>query len=260
MKSTSQKGIVILLLSVLILSCTPKMVIRQEEIKNKHNIMVVPFKPPPIAIIGWGAGTFLLGGAVGAALVDAATKEGREKAVDTLNKNSGQWEPTRVIAQDCLDLIKKDTPFQIENIFIVETRVMPGLENVQTKESKVFTAESTLHAFGSPWDRAGNKMFENSNYLQYKKEYPESSADWALEVFSTYMGMRKMEKMEFNVFLKLVETSSGEKIALDYTFDTFTISLAKDISDFKTFEDEFRNASRELCSKLLSKMGLISVR
>jgi hypothetical protein len=259
MKSPCYKVIVILVLGTLIFGCSPKMAIRQEDIKTKHNILLVPFKAPPVAITGFGAGTVILGGIVGAALVDAGTKEGREKVVDTLNKSSGQWEPIRVIAEECLDLIKKDTPFQIESISIVETRVMPGLENVQTKESKVFTAESIIHAAGSPWMRAGNKMLKNSNYLQYRKEYPESSAGWALEVFSTNMVMWKMKKMEFNVFLKLVEISSGEKIALDYTYDTFGMSLPKDVQNFRLFEDEFRSAARQLCGRVLGKMGLIRI-
>ena len=261
MKSTSQKVIVILMLCVLICGCSYKKVIRQEETKIKHNIIIIPFKAPPVAILGGGWGAYIVGGVVGIAVVDAATKEGREKIVDTLNNISGQWEPSGVFAEECSDLIKKNTNLRIENISTVESRLMPGVENVQTIHSKVFTAESQIYGFGSPWMQAGGRMFRGSkSHIQYKNEYSQSSADWALEVFSTYIHMRKMKKIEFNAFLKLVETSSGKKIALDFTYDTFALSLSKDISNFKLFEDEFRSASRQICSSLLGKMGLIPVR
>ena len=260
MKSTCFKIIIILMLVILISGCYRK-AIRQEEAKNRHTLIIVPFKAPPVAIMSWGAGTVILAGVAGAAVVDGATKEGREKTVDTLNRTSGQWEPSGVLAQECLDLIKKGTTFQIENISMVESRIMPGLESLQTKDSKVFTAESQIYGFGSPWMQAGGRMLRGSkSHIQYKQEYPQSNADWALEVFSTYIHMRKLQKIEFNVGLKLVDTSSGEKIAFKDTYDTFAISLSKDISNFKLFEDEFRSAARQICSRVLSKMGLISIR
>jgi hypothetical protein len=162
-----------------------------------------------------------------------------------------------VIAQECSDLIKNRTPFQIRNISMAEPREMPGLENKKQGGSKIFTAESQIYAFGSPWGNAGNRMMQDSNYLQYGKEYPQSNSDWALEVFSQYIWIMKMKELSFNVILKLVETNSGKKIALDYSYDNFAIFLGKDISNFKSFEDEFRNAANILCSKTLRKMGLI---
>jgi hypothetical protein len=133
MKSTCYKIAVILVLGTLIFGCSPKMAIRRDNINTKHNILLVPFKAPPVAITGAGLGSFILAGYVGVALVDAATKEGREKVVDTLNENAGQWEPTRVIAEECSDLIKKDTPFQIESISIVDTREMPVSGDVRKR-------------------------------------------------------------------------------------------------------------------------------
>ena len=72
----------------------------------------------------------------------------------------------------------------------------------------------------------------SKSHIQYKKEYPQSSADWALEVFSTYIHIRNLKKISFNVFLKLVKTTSGNKVALDYSYDDFSISLEKDISNY----------------------------
>jgi len=260
MKSTYFKVIIILMLVISISGCYRK-AIRQEEVKNRHNLIIVPFKAPPVAIMSYGGGTVILFGVAGAAAVDGATKEGREKIVDILNRNSGQWEPSDVLAQECLGLIKNGTTFQIENISIVESRIMPGLESLQTKDSKVFTAESQIYGFGSPWMQAGGRMLRGSkSHIQYKEEYPQSSADWALEVFSSYIYIRKMKKIEFNVGLKLVETSSRKKISFKDTYDTFAISLSKDISNFKLFEDEFRSAARQMCSVVLSKMGLIPTR
>ena len=254
MRSTYSKVIIILMLVILLPSCHRK-AIRQEDATNRHNLIIVPFKAPPVAIMSWGAGTFILGGAVGASMVDAATRGGRERIVDTLNSNAGPWEPSNVVAQECLDLIKNRAFSQIENISIVEAREMPGLESIHTKGSKVFTAEPQIYAFGSPWMQSGNRMLKGKSHIQYQKEYPQSNADWALEVFSTYIHIRKLNKISFNVFLKLVDTTSGNKVALDYSYDEFSISLERDISNFKLFEDEFRSAARQLCSKVLSKMG-----
>lgn len=257
MKPTYYKIIMVLTLCLLTIGCYKK-VIRQEEVKIKHNIIMVPFKAPPVAIIGYGAETVLLGGVVGAAMMDGATKVKREKIVDILNDIRGQWEPNIVLAEECSDLIKKNTNLQIENISIVESRLMPGVENVQTIDSKVFTAESQIYGFGSPWMQSASRMVRKSKtHIQYKLEYPQSNADWALEVFSAYIHISKMKKIEFNLYLKLVDTSSGEKVALDFAYDNFSISLGKDVSDFRLFEEEFRSAARQLCSKLLRRMGLI---
>jgi hypothetical protein len=247
------------MLTLLISGCSYKKVVRQEEVKNKHNIIIVPFKAPPVAIMGGGLGSFILGGYVGVALVDAATKEGRTKVVDRLNEISDQWNPSVVIAQECQTLIKGSTVLQIENVTIVDSRELPGTEDLRSKEPKLFTTQ-TPFGLGGGWMRAGSRWVrESKSPIKYRQDYPESTADWSLEVFSTYITLAKMKKIEFNVILKLVDTSSGEKIALDGTYDTFEISLAKDISNFKTLEEEFRNASRQLCSKVLSKMGLISI-
>jgi len=191
-------------------------------------------------------------------MMDGATKVKRGGIVDLLNEIRGQWEPNIILAEKCSDLIKKNTNLQIENVSIIESRLMPGVENVQTIDSKVFTAEPQIYGFGSPWMQSGNRMLRKSkSHIQYKQEYPQGNADWALEVFSTYIHIRKMKKIEFNVFLKLVDTSSGEKVALEFAYDNFSISLGKDVSNFKLFEEEFRSAARQLSSKLLRGMGLI---
>ncbi len=257
MKPTCFKVIIILILVILISGCTKA--IRLEEAKNRHNLIIVPFKASPVQIRSWGAGTVLLGGVVGAALVDGATKEGREKVVNTLNEISGQWDPSVVIAQECLSLINKYSTLQIEKVTIVDAREMPGTETMRLKEPKIFTSTSVHGLKG--WTDAGSRFIRKSKSpIQYRQDYPQSGADFALEVFSSMIHIIKMKKIQFNVILKLVDTSSSEKIALNWEYATFPISLGKDLSDFKTFEDEFRNASRELCSKTLNKIGLILVR
>lgn len=245
-----------LLLGVMMVSCSQKMVVPQPSIGTSHSILVIPFKAPPAAIMSGGTTAgFVLGGFAGYGLVHASTKEEREKIADTLNTQSGRWEPILVIAQECSDLIRTSTHLRVENISIAEPRPMPGLD-AQAKDAKRFTAESQVYAAGSPWSRAGNQMLGNSDYVSYRKEYPQASADWALEVFSTYMWVTGMDKISFNVYLKVVDMSSGQKVALDYAYDEFGISLGKDISRFELFEGEFRGGARQLCAKIVSNMGL----
>jgi hypothetical protein len=255
MRSTYFKFIVILTVSLLIPGCYFKSV-PKEEGRVTHNLLIVPFKAPPIHFRSWGSGTVLMGGVIGTAVVDETTKGGREKVVNMLNEAAGQWDPSVVVAQECLSLINGYSALQIEKVAIVDARDMPGTETKRLKEPRLFT--STPVSGGGEWTMEGARFIKKSKSLiQYSQEYPQSGADLALELFPCHIHIIRMKKIELMFISKLVDTSSGKKIALSAHDDSFPISLEKDLSNFKGFEDEFRNASRELCSKTLKKMGLI---
>lgn len=257
MRSTYFKFIVILTVGLLISGCYFKSV-PKEEGRATHNLLIVPFKASPIKIRDWGSGTVLVGGAIGTAIVDETTKEGREKVVNMLNEVAGQWDPSVVVAQECLNLINGYKALRIEKVTIVDAREMPGTEAMRLREPRRFTPAPV--SGGGDWTMEGARFIKKSKSLiQYGQEYPQSGADLALELFPTYIHIIRMKKIQLMVIAKLVDTSSGKKIALSAHDGNFPISLDKDLSNFRRFEDEFRNASRELCRETLKKMGLILV-
>ena len=117
MKITRHKVILILLLSTLIFGCSYTKAIRQEEAKNKHNIIIVPFKAAPIKIHPYdiAAAIFPL---FGSTIVHEMTKGERETIADTLNKTHGQWNPSVIIARECSNLIKGSTILKTENVIL----------------------------------------------------------------------------------------------------------------------------------------------
>ncbi len=263
MRPHSSKVIAILLLCTLIPGCYLRSV-PKEELRTKHNIMIVPFRAPPVAVIGHGTGAVLLGGVVGTAVMESTTKAKREQIADELNEIRGQWEANIVLAEECSDLIKKSTNLQVENIFIVESRAMPGFENEGAMGSKIFTAEPLVYGLGSPsmqlWMRSAAQMQRNSrSHIQYKQEYAQIGADWALEVFTSYIQILRMKTIKIQLYLKLVETSSGKRVAVYTAADKFPVFVGQDFLNFKLFEEEYRSAARQLCTRLLGKMGLISL-
>ena len=257
MRSTHFKFIVILTVGLLISGCYFKSV-PKEEARVTHNLLIVPFKASPIQFRSWGSGTYLLVGLIGTTIVDETTKQGREKVVNLLNEAAGQWDPSVVVAQECLSLINGYSALRIEKVTIVDAREMPGEETMRLKEPRLFSSTPTSGA--REWLGAGARFIKKSKSLiQYSQEYPQSGADLALELFICYIDIVKMNKIELGVIAKLVDTSSGKKIALSVHDGSFPISLGKDLSNFKRFEDEFRNGSRESCRQALRKMGLILV-
>lgn len=262
MKSIYYKFATILVFTLLTSSCASyKASIRPDELKTRHDVLIVPFKAAPITVSKSGTGTFLLFGPIGRDIVEASYKEEREKIVDKLRKIHGQWNPSIVLAKECSNLIAKSSVIQVESTTIVKMRELPGAESLRQKESNVFTTklrEGIWTNIVVDWLNAGGQWFKkNSSPIQYKQDYSESNADWSLEVFSSYNQIREGE-IRSNVILKLFNISSREKIASSVAFDSFQISPIKEISDFKIFKREYRIAANQLCGKALSEMGLIS--
>lgn len=260
MKSTYYKVIVILVLSVFIFGCSSKMVIRQEEIKNKHNILVVPFKAPPINIKSWGLGTFLLFGPLGTRIAEESTGNERKNIADVLNEQLIGWNPTDIVAQECAGLIQESSLLQVQNITIADIRELPGAEKLRSKEPKVFTAKlgGIATTLAGKWMNAVGQWFKKSkSTIQYKHEYPQVNADMALEAAYWYLAIEKGTKLIVQINLKLIDTFTGEKIAASASFNTIKISPVGERQDFLTFKKDFRAGINKVCSKVLEDMGII---
>lgn len=251
MKITRHKVILILLISTLTFGCSYTKAIRQEEAKNKHNIIIVPFKASPIKIQPDMRVAAIPGcispilAPVGPMIAYETTKEERGKIAETLNKIHGQWNPSDIIARECFNLIKGSTILKTENVILVDVREFPFAEAWRLEQPQVCTAEGG-RVETRWWYAADSWWKKDKSTIQYKEDYPQSNADWALEVGSSHIQIVDKELLRFNVFLKLFNTRSGEKIAsIVAREDSFPISLAKSLDNFKAFEEQFSIATKK---------------
>ncbi len=255
MKSHFNKVLTLFICIIFLFSCSYKTSIRPEELKTNHNVMVIPFKTPPVLLESCGLGTALLFGAVGVIAVNAATSDARANTAEMLDRIRGEWDPTNVTSHECLNLLKNSSVIRLENVVITEVHNL-CTEYIEKKEPKYFTEKTGIYF---DWFNCAFKWLKNDiPAIQYRIEYLEMKCDWALEVTSTSIIIRKGTTLDFSVIVKLFNTRSGEKIVIGYAHDTFDISEIKEASDFKLFEEQFRNATKQLCGKTLTEMGLIS--
>lgn len=254
---------IILLCSVFLISCTTKN-IRQEELIKPHDLLVIPYKAAPINIR-----TMHFGRVLALALTiqphlaydieKVTTKTDVEKIAEILEKMRGEWNPSTALANECSGVIKNNRKVQINTITITNPRELPGAEDLRLADPNVFSKTYKKDDENIHWARlSGSKWLPNdSPTIPYKQEYPQNTADWALEIFIPIIGFRN-ESLAILLAIKMFNINTGEKIATAEALGTFDITPIKDESGFKQFEKEFGVAAKQLCGSALNKIGLIS--
>jgi len=193
--------------------------------------------------------------------VDGASQESRDKIAEMLNKAVGEWKPEDVIANECLTLIRQNSLIPVNDVSISGTHELPEAEDLRVEEPNIFTAKiggvgTTLQG---KWMNAAFRWQKENGTIQYKKDYPNNNADWALETNFSYIRIEKGNKLEFGIVIKLVETSSGKTIATDASWVKIQITPINEVLKIKVFKEEFNESVNKLCSKILGDMGLISL-
>ena len=236
------------------------------ETMNKQNILIIPFKAPPILIYNrvhsWRTNPMVnLLGLLYIPIrytVDEITQGKREKTAEMLNKTIGEWRPENVLAQECSTLICEYS--QIKNLKIANTREMPGTEAIREEEPKVFSAKS---GFGTTlqqkWGNALNSWLKKNSTIKYRQDYPQFDDDWVLEAGFSGITIVKSKNVELGIVVRLVDISSNKKVEVGFAGEIFIIKPINDISSFELFKEDFRKSTKKLCHKILSDMELISV-
>jgi hypothetical protein len=255
--------IALLLCSILLISCTSSKYISNEELKIPHDLLIIPYKAGPMVIRAMTTGGATASGLLFIGLptvMEHSAKGDKEKYVELLEKMRRDWNPSAAMAKECSSLIKNNQKAQITNIAVANVRELPGMEEFRLEEPKVFS--SSMSEFSS-WSRFAIRTWLPSDLptIKYKREYHQSKADWALEVFLTPSRLDS-ENVGFRLLMKIFDINTGEKIAAILDGGEFNVSSEilpiKDELDFKKFEEEFGIAARQVCGKALIKIGLIN--
>lgn len=246
----------ILIMSILLLTaCVSSKSIRSEDLKTTHDLLIIPYKTAPIYVssVNPAVGIAFPLFAVGA---EYAAKGDKEKFIEFMDEIKGDWNPSAAIAKECSALIKNNRKVQINNIAIANVHELPGTEKLRVAEPRVFTSKDSIIS----WRLLGIRDWLPNDLptIQYKQEYPQNQADWALEIFSSMMVIRD-ESIYFDIIIKIFNTDTGEKIAaIFYPGSGYNRSPIKDKSGFKKFEEEFGYAAKQTCGGALNKIGLIN--
>jgi hypothetical protein len=253
--------LIVLLFSVPLISCTTKN-IYHEELLKPHELLVIPYKAAPVKILtdspaGWLALALVLNPLIVEEIKAEANKSDVEIAAELLEKLRGEWNPSTALANECSEVIKNNQKAKINTITIAITRELPGVEELRLSDPNVFSKSS---GGTNDWARfSGLKWIPNdSPTIPYKLEYPQNTADWALEIFVSSMSLRD-ESMVLVLAIKMFNINTGERIAAADTFGKFDRTPIKDELGFKQFEKEFGGAAKQLCNSALNKIGLIGI-
>jgi len=230
--------------------------ISPNELKTPHKITLIPYKASPILISltrleHEASGMF---GFLGIKAYRATTAEARGKIADHLSKSAGSWDPSFALAEECLAILKNNSKASTISASIGNLGVLPGSETLRNQEPRTFT-----EVYGASWSKDWGKVWyefrdTNNSFIRYKKENPEIQSDWSLEVFSYGSGLNDNE-IAFALYMKLMNTNTNEKIAAQYLVERYPISAMPD--SFEAFNQTWRAASQNACTKALSDMGLI---
>lgn len=266
-------AVALVLFTIIILFFGCQTVTIRHEFDNNHkDILLVPFRAPPIRVAlenTVGIAEFPLWGGFGSAVVDIATTGKRKDIADIQNERLLDWNPTDVLASECANLIKQSSSFLNNNITIANSRELPGVETLRSKEPSLFAFEhggfyNTLYR---KWqDAAIREWKKRDSTIEYKSEYSSIKADIALE--SSYLCMQYYvsgDKIEFyvRVMLKLIDINTGNKIVAgvldlkDFKSAIFEISKI-DEQNTELFKEKFRATVRQECAKVLQNMGILS--
>ena len=244
--------------------------VKQEVTSVKHDVLLVPFKAPPIDITIMSVGSAVVGflwGSVGDSVFESATADKREKIANTMNELLKDWCPTDVLAKECVNLIQQSSHFKVQNITIANFRELPGVEALRLKEPRLFTSKrgGVYTTLSFEWIKAATREWRAKNStIQYKNEYPQVYADMALEASYMYIGYSvEEEKIELwiLIMLKLIDINSGKTIATgtsDNSQDPFEILQVDKIQNSEIFKEKFSARVKQECSKILGGMGILS--
>lgn len=251
-------GIVAILGCFLLLSCSHKADVRPEARKIKQDILIIPYKSAPIQIQSSTLAAELLFGIGGQHTVRAAAQEEGKNKTSSLRESKAEWNPSKITADECSNILKNNSKVPVEIATIAEVRELPEIDSLRSKEPGVY---KTAKFFGAEYTDISYQMSawlkKDAPTLNYKQEYPKITADWALEITNSFFFMKE-ESMMFNVMLKIFDIHSGKLIATGATADQFKITPLAKKPDFPVFEREFRNAAQKMCGDVLDEMGLIN--
>ena len=243
--------------------------VKQEVTSVKHDVLLVPFKAPPIDITIMSFGRDVVGffwGCVGDSVFDSATVDKREKIANTMNELLKDWCPTDILAKECVNLIQQSSHFKVRNITIANFRELPGVEALRLKEPRLFNSKrgGVYTSLSFEWMKAAIREWRNGNStIQYKNEYSQVNADMALEASYEGIGYTIEEdkiKLRTFIMLKLIDINSGNTIAAgtsDWSLDSFEILQVDKIQNSQIFKEKFSARVKQECSKILGGMGIL---
>jgi hypothetical protein len=230
--------------------------ISQNELKSPHKITIIPYKASPILIKltrleHEASGVF---GFIGRLAYIASTEAARGKIAEHFNNSAASWNPSLALAEECLAILQNKSKTSTINVSIGNLGTLPGSEALHKQEPRIFT-----EIYDADWSIDWRKVWyefrdTNNSLIKYKKENPIIQSDWSLEVFSYGIGLNKNE-IAFSLYMKLMNTSTNEKIAAQWAGENYSIPAMPD--SFDQFNQTWRAFSQKECTKALSDMGLI---
>ena len=233
-----------------------RVTIEPENLRGKHNILVIPYKAPPVKVeANHTLAVALLTGIGGALIHQYATADSRSIIADNLTKVAGIWNPSIAASEECLDVLKKQSKIQISNTTIGIVSELPKADKFRLNEPRTFTETEAWHS--TEWNIAlMDFRDQNLSLVYYNKAHPDYKNDLTLEVFSHNMQFTDND-FRLGITLKLSSTNTATKLALGNSFQLHDIPTLPEGYDFKAFETVFRTTSKEACKIALRDMGLI---
>jgi len=228
--------------------------ISKDELKNKHNLIVIPYKGIPIKVEAKFAGTANAVDVIAGVILQAATSDARLADANYLNSISGSWYPSVATAEECLKTLQKMSNIQITSSSISDISVLPGYDERNPEWQKTFSHKD------ESGDWSWNSIFRNfrssnDSLIKYKTAHTAVDADWALELYNFSNGF-KNDEIYIGLVVKLSNVETNEILATNWMFAKwYDIPELNDKIDFKVFDKDFRDVAQKACSKMLSGMG-----
>ncbi len=245
-----------ILLMAMVTGCSYRSAIPTSELKTNHSVLVIPYKGAPIYVASEVAGKLdVWVGLLAGGIAKVATADRRDEIAEYLNKESGTWDPSIVIAEECANVLSSSSKVKIISSQIAGINILPGYEDLPKENRVNFTHDDQ----GRAWYNMCNKFVSSDQtLLNYKKINSIVNEDWALEIFSNMFSVFNESVLGVNFYAKLSNTRTNEILSVGWSIDkVYEVPEIQKGFDFKAFDKIFRESAQKTCRTIFQDMGLI---
>jgi len=228
------------------------------EVSNAatKKLVVFPVRGQPVSVMWQHDSTFVLGGLVGAAIEAGASASHRSGMIERLNRDAADFEPTRVLAEECVKLLRDSSEVKFQSVELsAETLDLPGASALWAQETRPFKGlehHNKWLRLSCNWHRAKSPA-PSADVLK------QASDSLALEVTFVWSWLNHSDELQLVPMMVLRDPSNGEVVGRSGLMEVpkTHISPVTEDSDLRQFEHDFRLAANNAALQALRRMKLL---
>ena len=241
------------------------------SILPNKTIVIVPLKGSPIWMhsehLANTIGSAFVGGIVGVIIgnyiENSITQPRRDTVAGQANSDVKLFDPERIMAEECYDLLKSSSLTKNQTIIIHKTS-----EAMEGSESLINATKRPITSIPND-DLAWRKIYRqwlSSSIRQYNFQADQPIGPFVvIEIVSTLAILKNNDELALNMAMRLVDPVSGKVLASTGTYVGEAYGLVSDYSirplnkpeDIPFFVEDFRKCIRQNIKNCLTALKLL---